>query len=154
MLICGVVGCSPNGTPRDEESGDRRGYYDIEFHRGGRDARPENTLYAFQYALENGAATIECDMQLTSDGQLVLSHNPVLNPDITTDGNGRRIAADQYYIGDMMLEELSGFNVGKMDEASEYYELHGRTRLRQTLPSRRSGTCSNWLKTAETTASE
>lgn len=44
-------------------------YFDMEFHRGGRDARPENTLYAYQYALENGALTIECDMQLTADGQ-------------------------------------------------------------------------------------
>ena len=36
--------------------------YDIEFHRGGRDVRPENTLYSYQYAIEKGAATIECDM--------------------------------------------------------------------------------------------
>lgn len=33
--------------------------------------------------MEKGATTIECDVQLTSDGQLVISHNPVLNPDIT-----------------------------------------------------------------------
>ena len=26
-------------------------YYDMEFQRGGRDARPENTLYSYQYAL-------------------------------------------------------------------------------------------------------
>ena len=34
-------------------------YYDMEFHRGGRDARPENTLYSYQYSLEKGALTIE-----------------------------------------------------------------------------------------------
>ena len=59
-------------------------YYDMEFHRGGRDARPENTLWSYQYAIEKGALTIECDMQMTADGQIVMSHNPALNPDITT----------------------------------------------------------------------
>ena len=85
---------------------DKEQYYDIEFHRGGRDARPENSLYSYQYALENGASTIECDMQLTSDGVLVMSHNPALNPDITTYADGRRVERDTFYIHDMTLEEV------------------------------------------------
>jgi len=113
--------------PEDKKSAG--GYYDMEFHRGGRDARPENTLYSYQYALENGASTIECDMQLTADGEIVLSHNPALNPDITTDADGKRVEADRYYIHDMSLKELQSFNVGRMDEACEYYELHGRTQV-------------------------
>ena len=52
--------------------------FDFEAHRGGRDARPENTLYSYLYALEIGAVTIECDMQLARDG-IVMSHNPWLN---------------------------------------------------------------------------
>lgn len=104
-------------------------YYDIEFHRGGRDARPENTLYAFQYALENGATTIECDMQLTKDGQIVLIHNASLNEDITLDSKGNRIKNNTYFIHDMTLEELKSFNVGRMNEISEYYDLHGRTQV-------------------------
>ena len=104
-------------------------YYDMEFHRGGRDARPENTLYSYQYALENGAVTIECDMQLTADGQIVMSHNPALNPDLTTDAQGRRIPDDTYYIHDMSLAEVQSYNVGRMDTSVEYYELHGRTQV-------------------------
>ena len=104
-------------------------YYDIEFHRGGRDARPENTLYSYQYALEKGAMTIECDMQLTGDGQIVMSHNPALNPDFTADGKGGYVAADRYYIHDMTLEEVQSFDVGHMDPSVEYYALHGRTQV-------------------------
>lgn len=104
-------------------------YYDMEFHRGGRDARPENTLWSYQYALEKGALTIECDMQLTADGQLVMSHNPALNPDLTTDGKGSRVEADRYWFHDMTLAEVQGFNVGHMDTSVEYYELHGRTQV-------------------------
>lgn len=104
-------------------------YYDMEFHRGGRDARPENTLYSYQYALENGATTIECDMQLTKDEQIVLIHNFSLNADITLDPNGNRIENGVYFVHDMTLEELKSFNVGRMDETSEYYILHGRTQV-------------------------
>lgn len=104
-------------------------YYDMEFHRGGRDARPENTLYSYQYAIEKGALTIECDMQLTADSRIVMSHNPALNPDITTDSEGRRIGSDDHYIHDMTLEEIQSFNVGHMDPSVEYYDLHGRTQV-------------------------
>ena len=104
-------------------------YYNIEFHRGGRDARPENTLHAYQYALENGAVSIECDIQMTVDGQIVMSHNPALNPDLTTDGEGRRVTTADYYIHEMTLEEVQSFNVGWMDPSSEYHELHGRTQV-------------------------
>lgn len=105
------------------------GYYDMEFHRGGRDARPENTMYAFQYALENGASTIECDIQMTKDGELVVIHNFALNPDVTTDAHGVRVEDDKYYIHDMTLEEIQSYNVGRMDKESEYYDMHGRTQV-------------------------
>lgn len=104
-------------------------FYDMEFHRGGRDARPENTLFSYQYAIEKGALTIECDMQLTADGQIVMSHNPALNPDITTDAEGKFIESGKYFIHDMTLEEVQSFNVGHMDPSTEYYELHGRTQV-------------------------
>lgn len=114
-------------------------YYDVVFHRGGRDARPENTLYAFQYALENGASSIECDIQLTKDGHIVVYHNPTLNPDITTDKNGNQIEPNKYAIHNMTLDEIKTFNVGKMDTKSEYYLLHGRTQVQTncTIPTLR-----------------
>ena len=104
-------------------------YYDMEFHRGGRDARPENTLYSYQYALENGALTIECDMQLTADGQIVMSHNPALNPIFTTDREGKRVKDGSLFIHDMTLSEIQAYNVGRMDPSTEYYRLHGRTQV-------------------------
>lgn len=47
-------------------------------HRGARARMPENTLPAFQYALRCGADAIEMDLVLTGDGQVVISHDPVL----------------------------------------------------------------------------
>lgn len=39
---------------------------------------PENTVAAFQYAIGCGVDAIEMDLVLTGDGQIVVSHDPVL----------------------------------------------------------------------------
>ena len=62
--------------------------FDLQAHRGGRDARPENTLAAFAYAMNLGVITLEMDMQLTKDGYLVISHNPKLEPHLAKDTHG------------------------------------------------------------------
>ena len=55
-------------------------------HRGFSKVAPENTMPAFEAAMECGADYIELDVQLTSDGQLVVIHDDKL--DRTTDGKG------------------------------------------------------------------
>jgi glycerophosphoryl diester phosphodiesterase len=55
-------------------------------HRGGAGLWPENTLQAFQGALELGCSHLETDLRLTRDGQIVLFHDPDLER--TTDGEG------------------------------------------------------------------
>lgn len=104
--------------------------FDLEAHRGGRDIRPENTLYSYAYAIELGATSIECDMQLTKDDQIVMSHNPILNSDITRDENGNYIENNKYDIRLMTVDELKKFDVGVMDpNCGEYYDLHGKTQF-------------------------
>lgn len=104
--------------------------FDLEAHRGGRDVRPENTLYSYAYAIELGATSIECDMQLTKDGQIVMSHNPILNSDITRDENGNYIENNKYDIRLMTVDELKKFDVGVMNpNCGEYYDLHGKTQF-------------------------
>jgi glycerophosphoryl diester phosphodiesterase len=48
----------------------------VQGHRGARAHRPENTLSAFQYALEIGVDVLELDLAVTRDGVLVASHDP------------------------------------------------------------------------------
>src|SRR5207249_2130861 len=45
-------------------------------HRGARAARPENTISAFEYAIDAGADVLELDLAVTKDNVLVLSHFP------------------------------------------------------------------------------
>jgi glycerophosphoryl diester phosphodiesterase len=56
-------------------------------HRGACKIAPENTLPAFQAALELGADGVELDVQYTSDGKLIVIHNQSL--EATTNGAGR-----------------------------------------------------------------
>ena len=55
-------------------------------HQGGAKEAPSSTLYAIRRALEHGATGIELDVHATSDGQLVVCHDPTL--DRTTDATG------------------------------------------------------------------
>lgn len=56
-------------------------------HRGGARQWPENTLHAFERAVEAGVDTIEMDVRTTADGALVVMHDPSVER--TTDGSGR-----------------------------------------------------------------
>ena len=55
-------------------------------HRGNRVACPENTLAAFQRALDEGADILETDLHLTADGVFVCIHDATV--DRTTNGSG------------------------------------------------------------------
>ena len=55
-------------------------------HRGNRVACPENTLAAFQRAIEDGADILETDLHLSSDGAFMCIHDASV--DRTTNGSG------------------------------------------------------------------
>ncbi|MBN1485023.1 MAG: hypothetical protein JXA37_09900 [Chloroflexia bacterium] len=71
-------------------------------HRGASDKAPENTLVAFQRALELGADALEFDVHLTADGQVVVIHDATV--DRTTDGSGE--------VAEMTLEVLRQLDAG------------------------------------------
>lgn len=56
-------------------------------HRGDRAHAPENTLRAFESARRAGCDSIELDLQLSADGELVVFHDATL--DRLTEGRGR-----------------------------------------------------------------
>jgi glycerophosphoryl diester phosphodiesterase len=71
-------------------------------HRGASLHAPENTLAAFELAIEQGADGIELDAKLTADGHVVVIHDATV--DRTTDGHGR--------VKDLTLEELRKLDAG------------------------------------------
>ncbi|WP_437881170.1 glycerophosphodiester phosphodiesterase [Pseudomonas sp. LRF_L74] len=47
-------------------------------HRGAKGEAPENTLTSFQRCLERGVRRCELDLHLSSDGELIVIHDPTL----------------------------------------------------------------------------
>lgn len=58
----------------------------VSAHRGYSSRYPENTLLAFEKAVELGVDIVEFDVRESSDGELVIIHDAML--DRTTDGSG------------------------------------------------------------------
>ncbi len=56
-------------------------------HRGASTKAPENTLPAFREAIRAGADGLELDVHLTADGEVAVTHDPVI--DRVSDGKGR-----------------------------------------------------------------
>ena len=83
-------------------------------HRGFSGKYPENTMLAFQKALEAGAEGIEFDVHLTKDGQLVIIHDELL--DRTTDGKG--------LVVEHTLEELR-----RLDASAEFAGVYGKNQI-------------------------
>lgn len=75
-------------------------------HRGASGYFPENTMLSFSKALELGATGIETDVQMTSDGVLVLIHDE----DVTRTTNGLGLVKDFTYAGLNKLDAGSCFN--------------------------------------------
>lgn len=69
--------------------------FDIEGHRGCRGLMPENTVPAMMKALELGVTTLEMDVVITKDKQVILSHEPFFNHEITTKPNGEYVTEQE-----------------------------------------------------------
>ncbi|GAA1926072.1 glycerophosphodiester phosphodiesterase family protein [Nocardioides hwasunensis] len=53
--------------------------FDLQAHRGGAGLWPENTLEAFGRALALGVSTLELDVHLTAQDDVVVSHDPTVH---------------------------------------------------------------------------
>ena len=91
-------------------------------HRGASAHAPENTLAAFELALELQADGIELDVKLSADEKVVVHHDPTL--DRTTDGTGRiqkfsLAELKKLDAGSFFSEKYRGEKIPSLDEVFE-----------------------------------
>jgi glycerophosphoryl diester phosphodiesterase len=96
------------------------GHISVISHRGEHLTHPENSLPAFQAAIDAGADYFELDVRTTSDGHLVLMHDETV--DRTTNGKGRvrEMTFDQVRTLDAGAKfdpKFSGLKVPTFEEA-------------------------------------
>lgn len=92
-------------------------------HRGASGLAPENTIPAFEKAIEVGADGIEFDLQLTADGAIVVHHDYRMSPEWTRK-DGRWLTADGPAIRDMSLAQIKSFDLGRLAPASKYLKRY------------------------------
>ncbi len=90
--------------------------FDWQGHRGCRGLLPENSIPAFLHALEYPeVVTLELDLAVSKDHQLIVSHEPWLNPAICRLPGGdsiRAAEAEKYLIYEHTAAELRQYDCG------------------------------------------
>ncbi len=86
-------------------------------HRGASGSYPENTLLAFDRALEQGADALELDVRLCGDGAVVVIHDATV--DRTTDGTG--LVRDRTLSEVRALDAGGGEPIPTLDEVLEHF---------------------------------
>jgi glycerophosphoryl diester phosphodiesterase len=76
-------------------------------HRGASVEQPENTIEAFEAAIDAGADAVEFDVRMTADGHAVVMHDP----DVSRTTRGRGL------VSEMTLEELRKLGVPTVEDA-------------------------------------
>jgi glycerophosphoryl diester phosphodiesterase len=94
--------------------------FELQGHRGARGLAPENTLPAFERAIALGVTTLELDIAITSDGVLVIHHDPTLNPAITRDASGQFLERRGPPIHSLTWAQLQTYDVGRLNPRSDY----------------------------------
>jgi glycerophosphoryl diester phosphodiesterase len=86
---------------------DRPAWPMVVAHRGASVEQPENTIAAFEAAIDIGADAVEFDVRMTADGHAVVMHDPDVSR--TTDATG--------LVSEMTLEEVRRLGVPTLEEA-------------------------------------
>ena len=92
---------------------------EIQGHRGARGLLPENTVPAFERAIELGVDVLELDLGMTRDGVPVVHHDRALDPDRTRDAAGAWLAPPGPFVNTLDLAALSEFDVGRVAPGSK-----------------------------------
>lgn len=93
---------------------------DIQGHRGARGLMPENTIPAFLRALEEGVTTLELDVVITKDKQVLVSHDPYMLSGICSKPDGTAVARNEVKdlnIYQMTYAEVKAFDCGSLGNA-------------------------------------
>lgn len=89
--------------------------FDVQGHRGARGLMPENTIPAFLLAIDSGVTTLELDVVVTKDKELVVSHEPWMSAAICLDPSGNPFQTKdekKFNIYQLTYDEIRQFDCG------------------------------------------
>ena len=128
MLL--LTSCSPP-TERHSQLDD----FDFQGHRGAMGMFAENTIPSFLLAIDEGVTTIEFDIVVTADDELVVSHEPWFRHTICLQPDGSEIAEEDeldHQIYEMTYEEVSSYDCGSLQNP-DFPEQQNRSQPKPTM---------------------
>ncbi|MDO1501245.1 glycerophosphodiester phosphodiesterase family protein [Winogradskyella maritima] len=90
-------------------------HIDIQGHRGWRGKYPENSMIGFQKAMELGVTTLELDIGVTKDREIIISHEPFMSRKICLNPHGEEIPEEMdmvYNLFQMSHDSIKQFDCG------------------------------------------
>lgn len=94
---------------------EKSAHFNLQGHRGCRGLLPENTIPAFIKALDLGVQTLELDLAVSAEDELIVSHEPFFSEAICLDPNGNEFSenrAQEFKIIEMTYDEIARFDCG------------------------------------------
>ncbi len=88
---------------------------DVQGHRGCRGLMPENTIPAFRKAIDLGVTTLELDLVISKDKQVIVSHEPFFSHEISITPQGEEITKTnekEHNIYALNYSEIKTYDVG------------------------------------------
>jgi glycerophosphoryl diester phosphodiesterase len=111
-----LIGC--NSTKQTQQSGSRGlvlPAFNKEGHRGTRGLMPENTIPAMQKAIDYDVNTVEVDVVISKDKQVVISHDIYFHPDFSLTPEGKTMEkkdAESRLLYTMTYDSIRKYDVG------------------------------------------
>ncbi len=104
---------SKKSMPENQES--NKTAFDLQGHRGARGLYPENSIPGFLHALDLGVTTLELDVCVSKDSQLIVSHEPWFSHEICLDPNGNPILQSnekEHNLYQLTAKEIATYDCG------------------------------------------
>lgn len=110
-----LVACKSSQSTRSATTGMPMPAFNKEGHRGARGLLPENIIASMYKAIDHDVNTVEVDVVISKDKQVVISHDVYFHPDITTTPDGRHLTgkeAQQLLLYNMNYDSIKKYDVG------------------------------------------
>lgn len=104
-----------------------------EGHRGARGLMPENTIPSMKRAIDEGANVLEVDIQVSRDKQVVVAHDPYVNPTFSLRADGSEISDAE--ASKLILYQMDYADIRKFDVGSKpHRDFPDQKKLRAYMP--------------------
>jgi glycerophosphoryl diester phosphodiesterase len=122
LVLGSLLSFLNQGCKKDSEDTvqpDTLGKVEVYAHRGARSYAPENSIPGYTSGLAIGTDWVDMDIVMSKEGEVIVSHDIRLNPDIVRGADGKFIT-ERKLVKTLTVDELKKYDVGRINSSSAY----------------------------------